>query len=457
MFIIRRDDGMFYAGTTFVKFPEDAVKFHSFKDAESRCRLRSDLKVQSQDYWRSYQFENLNLKENFVSNLKVITAFMFCVLFSGCGGGGGSRSSAPVTPPTQQPTVTAVNVLPANPSIQVNGSQQFTANVVGTNNPSQSVTWSVTGLGAITAEGLYTATGAGMPTVTATSVEDSSVSGSTSVTVTQAPIPLSGFYGTLVPSDNSQSLPLDFDLTNTNGAITSSPVLIIADSINPTNGCTNLTLSDTEYLGAQLPVGFYGNRPVITGSLNGQSISLSYTPFAIHAQPTISMQGTLSTDANGFQVIQGTYTSISSGGASSCFQTVAANAGTFTFHQYNVITPDSGRYEGNLLPTALPGGTPVNVQLTPQLIVDEITPTCFSSTPATAYEHAGRFFHIYKIGFSQQGSPESAWGEVSGGSDNQDSTLNTFLLIDADFGSVPGGCAAGLGTLSGTLTLTTLQ
>jgi len=85
----------------------------------------------------------------------------------------------------------AVNVSPSTSTQPINGTQQFSANVVGTAN--QSVTWSVNGIpggnatvGTINTSGLYTAPGtapAGAVTVTATSVDDPTQSGSGSLTV----------------------------------------------------------------------------------------------------------------------------------------------------------------------------------------------------------------------------------------------------------------------------------
>jgi hypothetical protein len=87
----------------------------------------------------------------------------------------------------------SVQVLPSAVTLQVNGIQQFTANVMGTTN--QAVTWSVAGgaaNGTITASGFYTAPAAvpnpAQLTVQATSVADTTESGTATVTVT-APAP----------------------------------------------------------------------------------------------------------------------------------------------------------------------------------------------------------------------------------------------------------------------------
>ena len=109
---------------------------------------------------------------------------------SACGGGGTGGGTPPSTS-----TITSVTISCASTSAQVKGTDQCTASVLGTNNPSQSVSWSVdnvTGgnstVGTISSSGLFTAP-AMVPsptaiTVAATSTADTTKSGSSSVTVT---------------------------------------------------------------------------------------------------------------------------------------------------------------------------------------------------------------------------------------------------------------------------------
>ncbi len=92
---------------------------------------------------------------------------------------------ATVVGPT--PTVTSVVISPAAPSVLGGATQQFTAVVNGTNNPSQAVTWSKTGAGTLSASGLYTApastSSAQTATVTATSTFDGTKFDSEIVTI----------------------------------------------------------------------------------------------------------------------------------------------------------------------------------------------------------------------------------------------------------------------------------
>jgi len=91
------------------------------------------------------------------------------------------------------PSVTSVEVNPSTVSVQKGASQQFSAVVTGVNNPSQEVTWAVIGgitetsintNGILTVNILETAS---ILTVLATSVADSTKSGSATVNVTSIP------------------------------------------------------------------------------------------------------------------------------------------------------------------------------------------------------------------------------------------------------------------------------
>lgn len=79
--------------------------------------------------------------------------------------------------------VTGVAVNPGLATVAPSGTQQFSANVIGTGSPSQAVTWSATA-GSITTGGLFTAPGSVQTvTITATSVANGTKSGTATVTV----------------------------------------------------------------------------------------------------------------------------------------------------------------------------------------------------------------------------------------------------------------------------------
>ena len=90
----------------------------------------------------------------------------------------------------ETPTVTDVTVTPSAPNVPKGTTQQFTANVTGTNSPAQSVTWAVTGGGTGTGidnGGLLTVAAdetAASLTVTATSTVDTNQKGTAAVRVT---------------------------------------------------------------------------------------------------------------------------------------------------------------------------------------------------------------------------------------------------------------------------------
>lgn len=114
---------------------------------------------------------------------------MVTMVFSGCGGG----SSAPVstTPPPQQAQLTAVSISPANSSLPVGRTQQFSA--TGTysdgsaKNLTSGVSWhsSDTNIGAISAAGLLSPLSPGKTTISATI---SGLTGSSAVTITPAAV-----------------------------------------------------------------------------------------------------------------------------------------------------------------------------------------------------------------------------------------------------------------------------
>lgn len=90
---------------------------------------------------------------------------------------------------TEATSVTSVTVTPSTASVAKGGTQQFTATVTGTGNPSQLVQFEVSGTGdsTISDTGLLTVAAdetAKSLTVKATSFEDDSVSGTATVTVT---------------------------------------------------------------------------------------------------------------------------------------------------------------------------------------------------------------------------------------------------------------------------------
>jgi hypothetical protein len=114
-----------------------------------------------------------------------------------CTGPGGSNSaSATVTVTAAPPTVTSVTVTATPTSITTTQTAQVTAVVAGTGSFSSAVTWTATG-GTISGTGntvTLTPSGVGTATATATSTQTgyTTVSGSASIAVTQAPPVITG-------------------------------------------------------------------------------------------------------------------------------------------------------------------------------------------------------------------------------------------------------------------------
>jgi uncharacterized repeat protein (TIGR03803 family) len=103
------------------------------------------------------------------------------IALGSCGGGGGGQAGN-TNPPS--PTVKSVSVSCNPTSVQNGQTSQCSASVAGTGSYSTAVTWS-TDLGAIDSSGKYTAptSGTGTAKVTATSQQDTTKSGSATITV----------------------------------------------------------------------------------------------------------------------------------------------------------------------------------------------------------------------------------------------------------------------------------
>jgi hypothetical protein len=161
-----------------------------------------------------------------VSYLYVVAALL---ALASCGGGGSGSQPSPPSPPE----VTSVTVSPATIPIQTGASQLFTAQVDGTGAFNPSVTWSVNGVtggnstyGTITTSGEYTAPAAVPPQnaflIGATSVEDSSVFGTSSVGIYGSPVLTS-----ITPSSASAGEVLTIDATF-NSSVIETPQMVFS-------------------------------------------------------------------------------------------------------------------------------------------------------------------------------------------------------------------------------------
>lgn len=108
---------------------------------------------------------------------------LFCLLLGalgavGCGGGGGGGGTSS--------SIASVSATCSPASITTVQTSTCSAAVTGTGSYSSAVSWAATG-GAITGAGVFTPSGVGTAMITATSTQDSTKAGSTSVAVAVAP------------------------------------------------------------------------------------------------------------------------------------------------------------------------------------------------------------------------------------------------------------------------------
>ncbi|HEY1499462.1 MAG TPA: alkaline phosphatase family protein [Acidobacteriaceae bacterium] len=115
-------------------------------------------------------------------------ALLTCLVLSALIACGSQNSSAP--PQSASPTISSVAPTCSPSSVATGATSQCSANVQGTGSFSTAVTWSVSGGGSITSGGLFTAPSSAVTaSVTATSTQDTTKSGTASITVQAAAPP----------------------------------------------------------------------------------------------------------------------------------------------------------------------------------------------------------------------------------------------------------------------------
>lgn len=126
-----------------------------------------------------HQVEYWPISRRRISSLLLL---IFVFVISGCSGG--KNSSGTVQPPSAN--ITSVTVACSPTSIPVTQSATCASTVFGTGSFNSSVTWSVnpSSAGTITGSGIFTPSAVGIATITATSLQDSSKSGSSAITAT---------------------------------------------------------------------------------------------------------------------------------------------------------------------------------------------------------------------------------------------------------------------------------
>jgi hypothetical protein len=174
---------------------------------------------------------------------------------------GTKSGSATVTVTEQPPTVTSVTVSPATPNVQKGQTQQFSTTVEGTNDPAQTVNWSVSSNNnngtAINETGLLTVAAgetATTLTVTATSTADGTKFDTATVTVTS---PSHG--GTAVTNAAEYA-----------AALQSGPnVTVVIDIMN------DFTISSTKEISSVKSLTIYGNGHTIKQSGGAQTLRIT--------------------------------------------------------------------------------------------------------------------------------------------------------------------------------------
>jgi hypothetical protein len=171
------------------------------------------------------------------SKILYLCAVAAFLALTSCGGGGSGSQ-----PPPPPPQVTSVTVGPAMIQVQTGTSQLFTAQVNGTGAFNPSLIWSVNGVtggnstyGTITTGGEYTAPAAVPPQsaslITATSVEDPSIFGTSGITIYGPPVLTS-----ITPSSAIAGEVLTVDVTF-NSNVIETPQMVFSGV-----GGTNVTM-----------------------------------------------------------------------------------------------------------------------------------------------------------------------------------------------------------------------
>ncbi len=214
-------------------------------------------------------------------------------------------------------TPVVVTISPTTASVSVSGTQQFSANVVGTSNTA--VTWSVTcgvaSCGTVSNSGLYTAPAsvASSPlsvTVTATSNADNTKSASATVTVTSTPV-----ISVAISPNTSQTVTLNGTVFMTASVTNDSGSAGVTWSLSPSSGCGALSGQTTTSATFTAPSSLSSN---CTATVTAKSVTdnTKQATLTINVLQTTSLTiGTTQSDMNnaGVGLPYGMYFNISGG------------------------------------------------------------------------------------------------------------------------------------------------
>jgi hypothetical protein len=291
------------------------------------------------------------LKKNRVYTL---ASCLVLLALTACGGGSSGNEPPPVLP-----AISSVSAVCTPATIAVSATSQCTATVQGTGSYSSAVTWSASS-GIINSSGLLTAPASeGNVTVTATSVQDTSISGTGSVTVQSAPP------------------------TITSVSVTCNPATV---NIGNTSQCSAAVLGTGSYSSAvtwSASSGTIGSTGLLTAPASSGSVTVTavsdqdatkFGTAVVTVQPTPPSITSVSVTCNP--------TTLNTGGTSQC---TAAVQGTGSYSSAVTWSASAGTINstGLLTAPASPGGVIVTATSTQDTTKSGTTSVTVQSTPPT--------------------------------------------------------------------------
>ena len=334
-------------------------------------------------------------------------------------------ASVSVTAPAA--TVTGVTVSPSIVTLARGGNQDFTATVLGTNNPPQTVTWTVTtfpGVGiapgtTISSDGRLTVAAnetATTLTVRATSTHDTSVSGTASIIV-----PPGNITWTAVAYGSPTTTAVNFTFSASPSGLTAGDITITAGTGSATGGALTGT-------GTTRTLAVSGVSPgTVTVSINSPSIAPGPPQTVTLVAPDI----------------------------------------TWTAAAYGSPTTTAVNFTFSASPTGLTAGDITITAGTGSATGGALTGTGTTRTLAVSNVNAGTvYIYINRLGIAAE--PQTVtlvvapitWNAVALGTPTTSIEFafneDPGLLQVADFISAPGGGSATFGALTGTGTARTL-
>lgn len=193
-----------------------------------------------------------------------------------------------VTSSGSTPTVSSVSVSPSSLSLDLNGTTtgNLSATVNGDNNPSQAVTWSSSNTSVATVSGLgvVTAKATGTATITATSQQDSTKSGTCSVSVSDSTVHVTGVTlnknSTTIAVGNNETLTATVspnNATNKNVTWTSSNTSVATVDNGTVTGVAagNVTITVTTVDGSKI-----ATCTVTVQSVQSQTLIITRSSFS---------------------------------------------------------------------------------------------------------------------------------------------------------------------------------